>query len=66
MIDYEGLWYGFLLLFVALPALAGAALGLIWGWRRGKRRGRLVVSALVGGGGFALCMFAGAIVWFGA
>lgn len=66
MIDYEAFWYGFLALFVALPALFGAILGLIWGWRRGRRGGGLVVSALIGGAAVALCVFTGAVVLFGA
>ena len=66
MTDYQGLWLGFLVLFGALPALAGAGLGLLWGLRRGRRGSRLLAAALFGAGAAGLIVFAGAVVLFRA
>ena len=66
MMDYDGFWNGFVFLFVALPLLVGLALGMAWAWRRGERGWRIMASALFGGVAVALCVFAGAILTFGA
>ena len=66
MIDFYGLWEGFLLLFVGLPSAIGAVVGAIWGWRRGKRGAGLITPALIGCGAMALCVFATAVLIFRA
>ncbi len=66
MMDYQGFWTSFLVLFVFLPVLLGGGLGAAWAWRRGKRGGQVVISAILAGGGLTLCVFAGALLFFGA
>jgi hypothetical protein len=66
MMDYQGFWHGFLVLFVVLPVLVGASLGLIWGWRNGRRGTRLMPAALFGAGATGLIVFGGAVLLFRA
>lgn len=66
MMDYQGFWHGFLVLFVVLPVLVGASLGLIWGWRNGRRGARLMPAALFGAGATGLIVFGGAVLLFRA
>ena len=66
MMDYEGFWTGFVVLFVLVPVLLGAGLGAAWAWRCDKRGRHLVTSAIFGGGALTLCVLAGAVLIFGA
>jgi biotin transporter BioY len=66
MMDYEGFWRGFVLLFIAMPFVVGAGAGTIWAWRNGRRGTHLIASAIVGGVGLCLCVFAGAVLFFRA
>ena len=59
MMDYEGFWAGFVVLFLVLPVLLGAGLCALWTWRRGKRGIGLVTPALCGGVALAGCVFVG-------
>ncbi len=43
MMDYQGYWLGFVLLFGMLPAVFGAGGGLVWAWRAGRRGGQIGV-----------------------
>jgi len=66
MTDYHGFWQGFLLLFAVLPAVAGASIGVVWGWRNGRRRWKLVPAALLSAGASGALVLAGAILIFRA
>ncbi len=66
MMDYQGFWQGFVVLFGVLPLIVGAAGGAIWAWRRGQRGAGLVPGALLGGIALALCVAAGAVFFFRA
>lgn len=66
MMDYQGFWHGFLILFVVLPVLVGAALGLYWGWRNGRRGTKLIPAMALGAGATGLIVFAGAVLFFRA
>ena len=66
MMDYDGFWYGFIVLFGILPAAIGACVGAIWAWRRGRRGAQLVPAAVLGGFGLVLCIFLGAVAVFRA
>ncbi len=66
MMDYHGLWRGFLLLFALLPFLVGAGAGALWALGRGRRGAGLIPAALAGGAGLALAVFAAAVLVFRA
>ena len=66
MTDYHGFWQGFLALFVILPAIFGATIGLAWAWRRGRRPWQLLPAALVSAGLSGAIAFAGALLIFRA
>ncbi len=67
MMDYQGFWHGFLILFAALPVIVGASLGLFWGWRNGGRRGtKLVLAAVIGAVATGFIVFASAVLFFRA
>jgi hypothetical protein len=66
MMDYQGFWLGFVLLFGLLPGVLGGAGGLVWAWRAGRRGRRLILPALIGAVGAGLLVFAGAVLFFGA
>jgi len=66
MMDYQGFWLGFVLLFGMLPAVFGAGGGLVWAWRAGRRGIRLVLPVLLGGSGAAFSVFVAAVLLFRA
>ncbi len=66
MMDYDGFWTGFVVLFGALPLVVGASIGALWAWRRGERGARLIPAACLGGACLVLCVFLGAVLIFGA
>ena len=66
MMDYEGLWHGFVILFGVLPVTIGACLGVLWGWRNGRRGLKLVPAATFGAGATGLAVFASAVLLFRA
>jgi len=66
MIDYDGFWTGFVVLFGLLPLGIGACAGALWARRRGTRGARLVFAAFLGGVGLVLCVLLGAVVVFRA
>lgn len=66
MMDYEGLWRGFVFLFVAMPFTVGAGAGFLWAWSNGRRGLQLVCAALIGGLGLCLCVFVAAVLFFRA
>lgn len=66
MMDYEGFWRGFVLLFIAVPFVIGAGAGMIWAWRNGRRGIQLISVAMFGGMGLCLCVFAAAVLFFRA
>ncbi len=66
MMDYQGFWLGFVLLFGALPVLFGAGGGLVWAWRAGRRGARLILPVLLGGTGAGLSILVGAVLFFRA
>lgn len=66
MMDYQGFWLGFLLLFALLPGLVGAVAGLLWARRRGRRGAQQVAPACLGAAICGLSALAGAVLFFGA
>ena len=66
MMDYQGFWLGFVLLFGVLPVVFGAGGGLVWAWRTGRRGARLVFPILLGGGGTGFSVFVAAVLLFRA
>ncbi len=64
MMDYQGFWLGFVLLFGGLPVAFGAGGGLVWAWRAGRRGAGLVLPVLFGGAGAGLLVFVGAVLLF--
>jgi hypothetical protein len=66
MMDYHGFWQGFIILFGILPAGVGAAAGVIWAWRNGRRGTKLIAPAILGGVGLCLFTFAAAVLFFRA
>ncbi len=66
MMDYQGFWLGFVLLFGVLPVVFGASGGLDWAWRAGRRGTRLVLPVLLGGAGAGLFVFVAAVRFFRA
>jgi len=66
MMDYEGLWRGFLVLFALVPAVIGAFVGAAWGWGRGRRGAVLIGWAFLCAIALSLTVFIGAILYFRA
>ena len=66
MMDYQGFWLGFVLLFGVLPVVFGAGVGLVWAWRAGRRGASLVLLGLLGGAGAGLLVFVAAVLIFRA
>ncbi len=66
MMDYQGFWQGFVLLFGVLPVVFGAGGGVVLAWRTGRRGARLVLPVLLGGAGAGLCVFVAAVLLFRA
>ncbi len=66
MMDYQGFWLGFVLLFGVLPVVFGAGSGLVWAWRGGRRGTRLVLPVLLGAVGAGLSVFVAAVLLFRA
>ncbi len=66
MIDYHGFWQGFIGLFVILPVVVGGAVGAFWAWHKGRRGAGLITAAILGGAMLSLCVFAIAVLNFGA
>ncbi len=66
MMDYQGFWHGFLILFAALPVIVGASLGLFWGWRNGRRGTKLIPAAVIGAVATGFIVFASAVLFFRA
>lgn len=66
MMDYQGFWHGFLVLFAVLPVIIGASIGLFWGWRNGRRGAKLIPAAFLGAGTTGVIVFAGAVLFFRA
>jgi len=66
MMDYQDFWHGFLILVVVLPMIVGAALGLIWGWRNGRRGTGLIPAIILGAGATGLIVFASAVLFLRA
>ncbi len=66
MMDYQGFWLGFVLLFGVLPVVFGAGGGLVWAWRVRRRGVRLVFPVLLGGAGAGLSVFVAAVLLFRA
>jgi hypothetical protein len=64
MMDYQGYWQGFLLLFGILPVICGALIGLVWAYRAGKRGWRLIPSFFLGGAIAGPLFFVAAILFF--
>ena len=66
MMDYQGFWLGFVLLFGVLPILIGCGGGLVWAWRDGRRGTRMVLPSLLGAFAAAVFFFLAAILFFRA
>lgn len=66
MMDYQGFWLGFVLLFGVLPVVFGAGGGLVWAWCAGRRGARLVLPILLGGTSAGLSVFVAAVLLFRA
>ena len=66
MMDYQGFWHGFLILFAVLPVIVGASLGLFWGWRNGRRGSKLIPPAFIGALATGFIVLASAILFFRA
>ncbi len=66
MMDYQGFWLGFVLLFGVLPVVVCAGGGLVWAWRAGRRGIRLILPTLLSGAGAGLFVFAVAVLFFRA
>lgn len=66
MMDYQGFWLGFVLLFGVLPVVFGAGGGLVWAWRAGRRGARLVLPILLGAAAAGFSVFAAAVLLFRA
>jgi len=66
MMDYDGFWAGFVVLFGLLPLGIGACVAAFWARRRGARGARLVLAAFLGGVGLVLCVLLGAVLVFRA
>jgi len=66
MMDYQGFWLGFVLLFAVLPVAFGVGGGMVWAWYAGRRGAHLVLPALLGGAGAGLSVFIGAVLLFRA
>ena len=64
MIDYEGFWRGFVLLFMVVPFVVGAGAGCIWARRSGRRGFQLICAAVIGGVGLCLGVLAAAVLFF--
>jgi len=64
MTDYDGFWQGFVFLFAGLPVIAGAILGMLWGWRKGKRDVGLVLWAMLGAAILSALALAAAAFFF--
>ncbi len=66
IMDYQGFWLGFVLLFGVLSVVFGAGCGLFWAWRAGRRGARLVLPILLSGAGAGLSVFVAAVLLFRA
>ena len=66
MMDYQGFWHGFLILFVVLPVIVGASLGLLWGWWAGRRGTKLIPAVVFGAIGTGVIVFASAVLFLRA
>ncbi len=66
MMDYQGFWHGFLILFAVLPVIVGASLGLFWGWRNRRRGSKLIPPAFIGALATGFIVLASAILFFRA
>ncbi len=66
MMDYQGFWHGFLILFIVLPVIVGASLGLLWGWRAGRRGTKLIPAVVFGAIGTGVIVFAIAVLFLRA
>ena len=66
MMDYQGFWHGFLILFVGLPVIVGASIGIVWGWRNGRRGTKLIPAAFFGAVATGFIVFASAVLFFRA
>ena len=66
MMDYQGFWQGFVLLFGVLPVVFGAGGGMVWAWLTGRRGVSLVLPSLLGGAIVGLCVFVAAVLLFRA
>jgi len=62
--DYEAFWQSFVFLFAGLPIIAGAIIGMLWGWHRGKRGAGLVLWALLGATLLSTLALAAAALFF--
>jgi hypothetical protein len=66
MMDYQGFWQGFVILFGVLPVVVGAIIGVLWAWRKGQRGTKLIPPAFLGAVAVGLGVFAGAVLFFRA
>ena len=66
MMDYQGFWLGFVLLFGVLLVVFGAGGGLVWAWHAGRRGARLFVPILLGAAGAGFSVFVAAVLQFRA
>ena len=66
MTDYHDYWRGFIVLFGVVPVMVGGGIGILWGWRHGRRGLRLVPAAMLGAATAGFVVFAGAVLFFRA
>ena len=66
MIDYYGFVQGFAVLFIAVPLVVGAVVGIGWAWHKGRRAVRLILPATIGGIVLTIIVFIAAVLFFRA
>jgi len=66
MMDYEGFWRGFIVLFGVLPFVIGGCGGAVLAWLAGYRKATSMMFAILGGAVLSIYVLAGAILIFRA